>query len=234
MNVRRLRERGEFVTVWDLMGAARRQWWVVVVVLLGIAYGARAAMSIPGIYSSRIEVDLALPITDANPNPLQFTNASLISLAGIVAQRVDVPGRVESETAKSVSLAGQRVARGYSVVLPNTGGQWSPDFERATLDVQAVGASQLEVATLMDRVIVAIGSELTALQDEQQVSPEFRATLLTPSIRPAVQYMDGSHVRSLAAVLLLGLGAGVALVVTVDSVTEWGSRRRAEAHSRVG
>jgi hypothetical protein len=212
---------GASVTVWDLANAMRRQWWLVLLGVLGVALGVVYVLRTPGVYWARTEVDFALPVSAANPNPLQFTSGDLISLAGIVAKRVELPGRLQSATTSPISILGEGVDHGYSVVLPSTGGQWSPNFERATLVVQAIGSSDEEVSAQMGRVISEIGSELEELQDEAQVSPQFRASLRT-SVSPVVYYGKGSPLRALSAWLVLSLGATLALVIIVDAVRNGG------------
>ncbi|MEO6702886.1 MAG: pentapeptide repeat-containing protein, partial [Jatrophihabitantaceae bacterium] len=104
------------------------------------------------------------------------------------------------------TLVGQGVHDGYSVRLPNTGGQWASQFIKPYLDVQVVAPSSDQVLARMGQLITEIGDDLTTLQNQTGVASKYRiGTQLSPPVTP-LYYQKGSRSRAGLAALLLGLG----------------------------
>ena len=94
---------------------------------------------------------------------------------------------------------------GWSVTLPNDGGQWANNFDKPLLDVQAVGSTAAEVSGTVSRLIGQINLTLSGLQ--AQVPPVDRVrTELIPS-QVQVFYDPGRRLRALAASLAIGVAA---------------------------
>jgi hypothetical protein len=181
--------------------------------------------SLPGVYWSQVNVLFLLPQNDATPNSLQFQNDSLVSLAGIVGKSSSVGGARSAPTSDGVTLVGEGIYNGYSMDLPNSGGQWAINYDRPLLDVQASGSTPEEVTARMKAVIARIEENLADRQAKAGVSERSLVTTrLSPPVMP-MYYNPGSHVRAMGATLLLCLSGTAVAVVVVD-------RRR--ARRRVG
>lgn len=186
-------------------GAAARLLLVLAGAALTTAAAARV-LTLPTTYSSQVDVVFLLPLTPQNPNSLQFRSESLIDFAAVAQRTVSASQTGAAATSDEVTLTGQGVRHGFSVRLPNSGGQWATNFDRPVLDVQAVGSSPDEVLTTMQRILQAIRESVSARQVAAGVTPAQRvAVSLSPGQLP-VFANAGSHLRALGATLLLGGG----------------------------
>jgi hypothetical protein len=191
---------------WRWQRQARR--WAALVVALGllltVAITYRVARK-PGVYWAQIDVVFLPPASSYNPNTLVSTSDGVISLAGVVGKMVDphpVAARVVSPT---IVLADQGIRHGWSVTLPNEGGQWSDNFDKPLLDVQAVGSTAAEVTGTVNRLISQINLTLAGLQAQVP-----RADRVTTELNPSqvqVFYEPGRRLRALAACLAVGVAA---------------------------
>jgi hypothetical protein len=175
---------------------------------------------LPGTYWSEVNVVFLPPLSEKNPNSLQTGSTSLITFAGVVAQEVGSSTPITT-VSDSVSLVSIGVKHGYQVRLPNDGGQWSNDFDKQFLDVQATGSTPQEVASTMRMVLAKISTALATMQSEAGVD---KSNLVYTSQSPPsipLYYQVGSHVREVIAVSILGIGFTAAAVALI------GRRRRA-------
>ena len=156
------------------------------------------------------------PASSLFPNTLLNNSGGVITLAGVVGKMVDpdaVAARVVSPT---VRLVNQGIRHGWSVTLPNDGGQWANNFDKALLDVQAVGSTAAEVSGTVNRLISQINLTLSGLQ--AQVPQVDRVTTQLSPSQVQVFYDPGRRLRALAASLAVGLA--------VTAVTALYLRRR--------
>jgi hypothetical protein len=220
------------VTVGDLLGVLRRQWLLALVWLLGSLAVVHAVSDYPPVYWTRAEVRFLPPQTSKNLNTLEFTTASVIATAGLVARSVTSASQSPA-TATTVLLHDRGVREGTSVVQPNSGGQWAANFEDPILDVQAVGATPEEADRLREDRVMAINAELDQLQAD--VAPKYRITTKTTPADPMVAARQGSPQRAVL-VLAAVLGAlGLWVLTMVDrAVASWRHRRRRQETSERG
>jgi hypothetical protein len=210
------------LTIWDLVAVLRRQWLVVacglLLSLLALGYVSR----VPGVYWTQVNVIFLLPQNSETPNSLQFQTESLVTLAGIEAKAVGENGAGAAPTSDGVTLVGEGIYDGYSMLLPNAGGQWAINFDKPLLDVQVSGSTAQEVQTHLDRVVVQIQRDLSTRQQAAGVAAQnVVTTRLSPPVTP-VYYNNGSHLRAMVATLLLAAGLTATAAVVVD-------RRRSRA-----
>lgn len=200
----------------------RRRWWVV---LLGIALTAGAGVYVqraPGVYYQQVNVVFLWPQPPQNQeNSFQYGSSSLIRTAGVVARAVG--GRAEASTvSETATLAGKGVRHGWSVRLPNSGGQWAFDFEQPVLSVEAVGTTPEEAAATTAGVVGRINGELAALQRSERVQASLMIrTRLSPPT-PVLQYAGGNRPRALLMSQLVGL----ILTLTAARLVDGRLRRR--------
>lgn len=192
------------MTSVDVMTVLVRRWYLV---LAGLALTAGAMFSIhssPGVYSTQADVLFLAPRSAKNPNPIEDGSESLIATTGLVA-RIVSHGKADPPTASSgVTLLGQGIRQGYSVRLPNSGGQWANNFDRPVLDIQVTGPSSQWVRSTLDARIAQINRVLFDLQAADGVEPQsFITTSSTPELA-TVAHSNGQPKRAMAATLLLG------------------------------
>lgn len=204
------------MTFWEFLAIGRRRWRAILLgLLLTVPFGAYALM-VPGVYSMQVDVVFMNPHGPADANSFGWGGQSLISTAGVVARVVGGTDASQQPVSDRATLPGIGVRHGYSVRLPNIGGQWAYNFEQPLLDVEAVGSSPSEVQATMARTVERINDELTGLQRAQGVGPdEMIRTRLSPP-NPQLRYNNGSRVRSFAAVLVIGLGLMISCVVVAS------------------
>ena len=162
---------------------------------------------------------IAISTSDDAPQLLYAAQPDLIEMAGLVARRIDaveISGRGGDD---SLSLVGLGISHGYSVTLPNSGGQWRYEFEKAELDVQIVGRSEEELAVLLHEATSRVADQMDELQDEQRVEESLRASVRRSPADPAVIMNAGRPTRAAGAALVLGFF--VLLTLAMVDVEGW-------------
>jgi hypothetical protein len=144
--------------------------------------------------------------------------------AGTVDQMIDDRnGPVPADP--TATLVGLGVRSGWSVTLPNRGGQYQNSFVDPYLDVQVVGPTRAQVHKTMARLINRIMAALTALQDAEHVAPADRITAkVLPEPVPPVYFEHGSRIRA--------LGASAAILITVAALAAAALSRLARRRPR--
>ncbi len=217
------------MTAVDVLGAIRRRWYVAVVGLLVVLAAGGASLSAPGVWWTQVDVVFLAPTSARYPNSLEVTSASLISTAGVVERRMNA-GRVPTAlSSSSVSLVGEGIRDGYSVRLPNAGGQWAENFSRPVLDVQVIGASRDAVAARLDFLLAKIQSTLDELQVAGGADKFNRIITESAPPMPVQAFVSPRNKRAAAGIGVLGSLITLAAVIAVDRVTASRSRQRPAA-----
>jgi hypothetical protein len=115
----------------------------------------------------------------------------------------------------------QGVRDGFSVRLPDTGGQWAHQFKDPYLDVQVVASSPQIVTSRVREIDGRITQALTTLEDRSQVDPEDRiATLVSPPGDPPVAYEAGRGNKAALATVVIGcfITAGASSLARVTAI----------------
>ena len=213
--------------VGDSPGAAAtagRSWLILLVgLLISGVLGVQLAHR-PGVYWSQVTMVLVAPKSAANPNGLSVSSESLISTAGVLAKMVGSAPREPAVVSDSVTLVGEGVRHGYGVRLPNSGGQFATNFDRAALDVQAAGTTVAEVGATISRVLGEIRADLDRLQRDAGVAAVNLIRLQQSPPTLPIYYQTGSKTRALATTLVLGAG--------LSGWLAWLVRRRASGRQR--
>ena len=181
-------------------------WWFGLfglIITLAVGFNVYRA---PGIYVQQVDVVFIWPqVPENTENTFQYGTDSLIKTAGVVGKIVGDRGHSAQVVSSAVGLVDQGIQHGYSVRLPNSGGQWALNFERPVLRVEAVGTTPGEVQQTTQLAVNRINEELLALQTSEEVPAELMIrTRLSPPIM-SVDYATGSKIRALLASQLLGL-----------------------------
>jgi len=200
---------------------------IVLIGAIGTITGSYLGIKAKGVYWSRVQVRFIAPTSEEFPNGLQISPSSTVMTAGAVRRMVDDqdPPRTVSP---DVTIFGLGIKQGWSVNLPNTGGQWASNFTNPYLDVQAVGPTSEYVTSTMNRLIDEISAALATLQSDAAVKQvNLITTQLSPLGPPPLFFQRGSRIR--AALASLGLGVGLT-AAAVGVASRW-MRRRAESVS---
>jgi hypothetical protein len=199
------------VRLTDARAVLRRSWYVVLAGVVCTLAASALVQRAPGIYHQQVDVVFTWPQPPGNgENTLQYGTATLINTAGVVSTIVagsTEGGQVVADTATAV---GEGIKHGYTVRLPNAGGQWAYNFEDPVLRIESVGSSPLEVTATTARAVAKVRSALLTLQREEHVRPAMMVqTRLNPGL-PIVEYSTGSRMRALLVTWILGFGLTVA------------------------
>lgn len=200
------------VTAWDLLTVAVQRW---VVTLMGVVLTALAVFAttlVPPVYYAQAQVVL-LPPAATQPNGLTETRASLVGLAGVLAERLRETDDATRPVSDSVTLLGEGRREGAAVRQQNVGGQWAYRFDRPVLEVQVVGETPIDVNARMRSTLLRIEAAVSEIQDGQGVEPTDRIrTVLNPTA-PRVSEHSGSTVRAMGAAGAAGLLSTVMVLV---------------------
>jgi len=210
------------MTAWLILAAVRRRWRIGLAGMLVTILVMGWSTTTTGTYYSQVYVVLLAPVSTEQPNTYQYIGRSLVAAAGLVVREVDPTATEPAPVSPEVTLVDRGITHGYRVRMPNSGGQWSFNFERPELDVEVVARIR---RTLDD------GQSKGGTARSQMIS----TTLSPPD--PPVFYARGSRFRALFAILALGIGLTLGIVVGVE---QWLIRRmirpadRAAAHAPDG
>jgi hypothetical protein len=170
------------------------------------------ALKVRGVYWADVEVGFLPPASSVNPNILAISPSSLVITAGAV-QKIVADSSIPRVTDATTSLASQGLRHGWSVTLPNTGGQWASNFTDPFLLVQAVGSSPDEVTATVTMLARRINDALLTLERQAHVDKyNMITTQMSPPSGPQLNYQGGSRKRAAVATFVLGLGATVVVL----------------------
>ncbi|RPF26078.1 hypothetical protein [Georgenia muralis] len=214
------------MVIADLWRSVRRGWYVVVAGVVCTTLAGFYVLEHDGVYYSRVDVILMAPSSALYPNSLATTSGDLIQTAGIVETVLNGTDQPRKLAETSATLVGRGELRGSLVVLPDTGGQWAPNFNRQVLDVQVVGPTEESVRAEQARVLGRIDEILEEIQDETGVAAVNRITTEVAVDPPTVHHLTGEPRRALVMTALLGGG------LTLGAVLLVGPRPRASRRGR--
>lgn len=219
------------MTTNDLCGILRRRWYVVVLGLALLAGSVHVVASRAGVYWTQVDVVLLAPKSERYPNVIEQTSSGVIAMAGLVEREINRGVHAPATASASVTLAGEGVRRGYSITMPNGGGQWADDFDRPVLDVQVVGESESEVRRRIAELTDLVAHTLAARQAADGVPQVNRITASSSPASPVVLRLEGSHKKAIVATLLLGGALTCVGAVAVDRLLSSRARRRRHVHA---
>ncbi|ERG64557.1 hypothetical protein L332_08865 [Agrococcus pavilionensis RW1] len=208
--------------MWELLKALVRNWPIVIIGALVTTGTGLAAATADGVYFTRTELMFLAPTSTANPNALRTQSEDLIITAGLVAKRVTGPDAPTKFASPDVTLVGLGMREGWSLRVPDIGGQWASNFATQRLFLDVVAPSEQAVQQQQRAIIDEVTHELDALQREWGVDPVNTVSVIAAPESTVIHYVDGNRSRALAMTALLGLGATVAVVVLREYVARRG------------
>lgn len=214
------------MTIRDFLRAIVRRWPIVLIGALLTAAAGWAVTRQEGTYWTRSELVFMAPSSALFPNSLQTRSEDLIITAGLVGKLVTGPDRTLKYASTDVSIIGAPHDADYWLRLPDTGGQWAPNFGDQLLLLDVVGDSPEAVEELHDDVVATVRAELAGMQREQNVAPVNDITVQVSPETVVVHHVQGSRIRALAMTGLIGVAVTGAAVMLTELLA---SRRRERA-----
>jgi len=216
------------MTIWDVTRVLLRYWAVVLVGGLLTAGAGLMAISDDGIYFTRTELAFLAPTSSLYPNALRTQSEDIIDTAGVVAKRVMGPGKVTKFAAPDVTLVGLGVRDGWSIRLPDTGGQWASNYATQILVLDVVAPTREGVEARQSELVGQVESELASLQEDAGVAPVNRITVLPAPESTVIFQVSGNRPKALAMTACLGVGLTITIVLAAER-----RRRRITSTRRV-
>jgi hypothetical protein len=204
-----------------------RRWYVVAAVILCMLPAFYLATTSTGVYYSRAQLLFLPPSNKVGGNALQSEAVTTVMYAAIVERRFNGNEGEQPLRTTDAPLYSTGLRNGYSVFLPNSGGQWQMSFQNPEIVIEVVAGDADTAASEMKR----IAGRLRQLASEQQKSigvyPEAYITTELSPAQPDVMYVGIRKSREMAAVA--GLTGALALGVPLlsDRLLTGLSQRRA-------
>ncbi len=179
------------MTVEGLFRSVLTRWPVMLLgILLTLAVCA-VTWRAPGVYWASTKVYFLVPATAQQPNQIAPDNSAAIPLAGLIQTEINHGDPPRKATSPDVTLVDEGIYDGWSVFLPDTGGQWAHNFSEPSLIVQASGPSAEVVRSRMNGLIDQIFALVAAREDAANVPLVLRVDLTMSPPVVAVQYSNG-------------------------------------------
>ena len=219
------------MTAATFLGILLRRWYLVALgLVLGIAALGAIRSSEP-VFWTEADVTFLAPEREPAYWISGGSAMTLVEFADIVKRRVNQDQQAVDLSLTNGTLYGAGVQNGFSVTLPNNGGQWNKTFTQPVLKVQVVDSSAEAVNNVLNGLLERINNATKELQAEQSVKGDLITTQTTPS-KSEVVFGGGTPVTRLkGAVVLEGLCLAVTSVATVY-VDRLLLRRRASRHAK--
>lgn len=214
------------MTTNELVHILRRRWYVValgVALLMGAVHHVATR---PGVYWTQVDVVFLAPKSVRYPNVIEQTSQSVIAMAGLIEHEVNKGLKEPATASASTTLAGVGVRDGYSVRLPNSGGQWASNFDRPVVDVQVIGPSESGVRARLATLAGEVERTLAARQEADGIPPLNRITASSTPTAAPVFYLNGNPKKAILVTLLLGGGLISVGTVGADRLLTARARRR--------
>jgi hypothetical protein len=220
------------MTLFDLARAAVRLWGVT---LAGAAITATMVFAVsraPGLYWARVDVlFVASGPVDTPSNGLSRSATRVIEMASVVQRHVDgIPDA--SVVSDGVSIVDEGFQSGTEVRLPNAGGQWANNFNRAYLDVQVVDGSATAANARLTDVLARIYASVDRLQTAAEVDAANRVTLQLNPLTPQVRLISGQNKKAALLMAALGIGLTAAGIVFISQRRRPYRRQQGESRNQ--
>jgi hypothetical protein len=205
------------VTFIEILRSLIRRWYVILVALLCVAAAILAVSRTDGVYSMRVNMVFLPPATvTSDTNTLHFSSESLINFAAVVEREYNGNTPQPRFSAVDAPLYGSGETSGVKVFLPNTGGQWSNDFQDAALVVEVVDPNRQTVLTRLHAVVAKVQALALERQSTAGADPEHRISVLVSDPTTGMEFVKGDTVRAAGTIAVLGLGIGMVAAVLLD------------------
>ncbi|XAS70344.1 hypothetical protein VUN82_14585 [Micrococcaceae bacterium Sec5.1] len=219
------------MTTKKLLQVVARRWYAaLVVMLLGVVSLGSIRSSEP-VYWTQAEVSFVGPAGKPWYLIPNADVAPLVEFAALVERQVNHDSSLSGSVTSPGTLYGAGVKQGYSITLPNAGGQWAKSFRRPALAVQVVDSSAAKVNEQLAALVKRIEAATLLLQEQTGKKGGLIYTITFPS-SPEVVFGGGStsnRIKGAIAWLSLSLGLAVVGAVGWDQILVRRTRRRGRA-----
>ncbi len=204
------------MTLWEFFSACLRRWPIVLVGVLCTGLAVFAGLSDKGVYYTRTQIVFLAPSSSFYPNTLATQSEDIIDTAGVVAKKVTGPAPLTKYASADVTLIGIGIRDGWSLVVPDTGGQWGTNFQSQILNLEIVAPDRATVLQRQTTLLRRVQNELSDLQRERNVAPINDITMTTAPRSTVIYHVGGSKPRVLGMTAVLGVGITAAVVVVFE------------------
>lgn len=211
-----------------------RRWYIVAAVVLCMLPVLYSSTVSTGVYYSRAQVMFLPPPSKVGGNALKSEAVTTVMYAAIVERRFNGNDGQQKLRTTDAPLYATGLRNGYSVFLPNSGGQWQMSFDDPEIVVEVVSENQANAISEMTRITEKLRDIASEQQETIGVQPEaLIATELSPA-QPVAMYVGVRKSRELAALLVLAAAAAIGLPLFADRIIRGFSRLRDHRRSRDG
>ncbi|MGR0159875.1 hypothetical protein [Paenarthrobacter nitroguajacolicus] len=220
------------MTAATFLGILLRRWYIVAIGLtLGLA-GLGAIRSAEPVFWTQADVTFLAPEREPAYWISGGSAMTLVEFADMVKRRVNQEAPSVELVLTRGTLYGAGVQQGFSVTLPNNGGQWNKTFSQPVLKVQVVDSSAERVNEVLATVLDRINDATVQLQNEINVKGDRVATQTTPST-PEVIFGGGTPVtRFKGAAVWIGLTLAASSLGAIYADWAMLRRRGSGAHAK--
>lgn len=200
-----------------------------VVCMIPFLYSAHVS---GGVFYASTDVLFLPPPASVGGNSLRADPGRTVYYAAIVERQFNGEHPDNTPRPTSAPLYGTGVRNGYAVYLPNAGGQWQTNFNKAAIRVEVVGESGDQARQQMDDIVQKLRAMAKVPQDEMGVIPEsYISTELSPE-KPNVLYLGVRNSRAEFALIMLTLGLAIGVAHIGDGLIGYFSRHRMRSSKR--
>lgn len=204
------------MNLWQLLGACWRYWPVVLLGAVATAGVGVVATTDAGVHYTRTELAFLAPTRADWPNALRTQSDSIIITAGAVARAVAGAAELPKLASPEATLVGMGIREGWSLRLPDTGGQWASNFATQRLVLEVVGPTPEAVAARQREVTDEVANAVRALQAAHGVAPAEQISAIPTPESTAIVHVTGNRSRALGMTVVLGSGVTLASIVVLE------------------
>ncbi len=219
------------MTTTQLFTRAGHRWLWLFAGLLALVSATGVSSHVEAVYWTHVDVVFLPPNSPSGQgNVLEGDSASLVHFAALVEREINGSRALPRLSSAEATLYGAGVRRGYSVTLPNLGGQWQTNFNRPALSIEVVDSSEPRVRAVLAQVVGRVKGLARDLQQRSGVSAGARIWTQEFPEDVSVSYVSGNRKRATGASLLLGGGLVLSAAVMVTGRGAGRRRRQAGRH----
>lgn len=221
------------MTGLQLLRTLGHRWYIVAAgLILSVVAVMLLARATGPVYSAQTDVVFSAPGRGGLTASADGVMDGLVGLASAVQR--DVGGRIPPPTltTDNATLFGSGVSKGYTITLPNIGGQWQISYNDPKLTVSVVGPDPGWVRVTSDRLVAEIQHNALKRQIDAGVPDYSRIVTGRVPKQTSVSSVSSStstDARAMIAVVMIGLSVSGTLAVLLDRRQALGRKRNRHA-----
>lgn len=208
------------MTALQLLRIVGRRWYVIVAgaLLCALAFWYLDRSTGP-VYSADTEVVFSAPGRGGLTANANGVMDGLVGFASAVQRDVLHGAPSPALVTDKATLHGTGVSKGYSITLPNEGGQWQLSYNSPALAVSVVGPTAEWVKATSERLVSTI--ETTAVERQKASGVASYAMITTGRVPENISVVyvggtKGTDIRALVAISAVGLSISGTAAVLLD------------------